>query len=496
MPAVRGGQTSLPLRDLAPRVWQPLPAFAKVRHLLPRPAQPEVEDLAWQRDDVAGSLDLPAVGTSFDGMGQGFVGPNGLFNIQFDPPDTNIAVGRHQIVEMVNTAVAVYDKQLMRWTAGPIDLHDVWTNDFPDCRLDDGDPIVLYDRLADRWILSQLGGFNFGSECVAVSQTSDATGSYYLYEFKPAASTDYPKLSVWPDAYYLTTNEFTNNERYLGAGVCALDRKSMLRGAAAISICFNTSTDFDTVLTAGIEGSLLPPPGSPNYAFALDNNTHAGLAEWLFHVDFAHPDNSSFTGPINVPVAGFNPVCRFTFDCVPQKGTLQRIDALGNLLMFHLAYRNFGSYESLTAVHTVAVTDHGTRRTGERWYEIRNPGASPLVYQQGTWAPSAQWRFMASLDQDKQGNIAMGYSVSSSTEVPGIRYSGRRVTDPLNLLEREIAVTAGAGFHNDDRWGDYSSMVIDPFDDCTFWYANEYQTQNGALTWHTRIASIRFPSCH
>ncbi|MBA3916825.1 MAG: hypothetical protein H0X25_23860 [Acidobacteriales bacterium] len=414
----------------------------------------------------------------------------------FDPPDTNIAVGPTQIVEMVNTSVAVYDKGTKQWISGPTDLHDVWTADFPDCRLDDGDPIVLYDPIADRWLLSQLGGRNFGAECIAVSKGSDATGLYYLYEFMPAASTDYPKLSVWPDAYYLTTNEYSKRDAFLGAGICALDRSSMLHGDPAVSICFNTSTAFDTVLSSGVESSSDPPPlGSPNYILAVDNNTHAGLAEWLFHVDFNNPDHSSLTGPITVAVAPFNPICSSTFDCVPQEGSSQKIDALGNIVMFHLSYHNFGSYESLTAVHTVKVTDHDSNRTAERWYEIRNPGESPVAHQQSTWGPSAQWRFMASIDQDRKGNILMGYSISSSSIEPGIRYSGRRVSDPLNALEKEQAVISGGGYHNGDRWGDYSSMTLDPADECTFWYANEYQTKTGALTWRTRISSIRFPGC-
>jgi hypothetical protein len=264
LPAVHHGATVARLRDILPNVALRLPQIGEVRRIVPRPNAPEIEDSVLQSTEYdAGPSNIPRFVQQFDGLGQGFTGPNGLFHVIFDPPDTNIAVGHTQIVEMVNTAVAVFDKATHQWISGPTDLHDVWSQDFPDCRLDDGDPIVLYDPGADRWILSQLGGRNFGDECIAVSETSDATGQYYLYEFKVAPSTDYPKISVWPDAYYLTTNEYGKRFNYLGAGLCALQRSAMLVGGDAISICFNTSTDYDTVLSAHMEGATPPPPGAP-----------------------------------------------------------------------------------------------------------------------------------------------------------------------------------------------------------------------------------------
>jgi hypothetical protein len=492
---IRFGETPVAAGGLAPTSRFSDEVTERPRLLVRRPAQPFQADRAIQTGSVSTSSS-PRVHESFDGLGQGFVGPNGKFVVQRDPPDTNIAVGKTQIVETVNLAFAVYDKTQKKWVSGPTDLGGLWVG-FSDCQLDVGDPIVLYDNMADRWIVTQLGGNNFQDECVAVSETSDATGKYYLYDFKTLAPrTDYPKVSVWPDGYYLTTNTYTADGRtFLGPDLCALDRKQMLSGGKAARICFNPGTAYDTVLSANLDGLANPPTGAPNYMIALDNNTHKNLAEWKFHVDFVNPDKSKLTGPALIPVTRFNAICPQTFDCVPQKGTAQKIDAVGDLVMFRLAYRNFGVYESLTAVHTVATTSTGNQ-TGERWYEIRNPaGAHAVVYQQATWAPNATWRFMGSIAQDKQGNMLLGYTISSRNLEPGIRYTGRSVTDPVDKMKPESSIVAGIGYSWRNRWGDYSSMVIDPSDDCTFWYANEYQTENGFLVWRTRITAVQWPSC-
>jgi hypothetical protein len=493
---VRYGETPVAMRDMVASRNVSGNAIERPRLVVPRPDLPFQTDQAIQSESIA-MLTVPSVVESFDGLGQGFVGPRGEFVVQRDPPDTNIAAGKIQIVETVNLAFAVYDKTQKKWVGGPTDLSSLWGNVLPDC-VDDGDPIVLYDNLAERWIISQIGGLNYQDECVAVSETADATGKYYLYEFKNLSPlTDYPKLSVWPDAYYLTTNGYTaDGVTFLGPDLCALDRSKMVVGERAVRICFNPGTAFDTVLSSDLDGSTPPPSGTPNYMIAVDNNTRKDLAEWRFHVDFAKPRHSTLTGPVLIPVIPFNGICPKTFDCVPQKGTTQRIDALGNFVMFRLAYRNFGSYESLTAVHTVATSPSDTQ-TGERWYEIREPGSShPAVYQQATWAIDAAWRFAGSIAQDKDGNILLGYSVSSSKLEPSIRYTGRLATDPLNKMEPEASIMAGTGYSWRDRWGDYSSMVVDPSDECTFWYANEYQTQNGFLEWHTRIVAVKWSSCN
>ena len=181
-----------------------------------------------------------------------------------------------------------------------------------------------------------------------------------------------------------------------------------------------------------------------------------------------------------------------------QSSTKEKLDSLGDRLMYRLAYRNFGTYQTMVATHSVAV---GTSRknpfTGVRWYEVRNPGGTPTVYQQSTFSPDTTYRWMPSIAMDKVGNMALGFSASSSSIHPAIRYTGRLATDALDTMGIENSILAGTGSQTTglNRWGDYSSMAIDPVDDCTFWYANEYIASNGTFNWHTRLASFKFPSC-
>jgi hypothetical protein len=414
-------------------------------------------------------------------------------------PDTNGAVGATQYVQYVNNQFAVYDKSTGNVLYGPVLETALWSGFNGRCANNgEGDVIANYDKAANRWIMThhatQSGGPDF--QCVAVSTTSDATGSYYRYAFQLPSNDfpDYPKLSVWPDAYYLSINdENPNTGVFIHAEVCALDRVSMLSGAAANAICFALSSSaYSSLLPADLDGNTPPPSGSPDYFLNLDKNS---VDLWQFHADFTNPSNSTFTGPVNVPVAAFNPACGGgTFAvCVPQAGTTQLIDSLGDRLMWRLAYRNFGDHDTLVATHSVAT---GSGNVGIRWYEIRNPGAAPAVYQQGTLAPDSSFRWMGSITMDQMGNMALGYSESSSTMDPGIYYTGRLATDPLGTMEGEALVMAGAGVEQGTyRWGDYSGMSIDPVDDCTFWYTNEYFPVTGKGKWHTRIASFKFPAC-
>ena len=214
-------------------------------------------------------------------------------------------------------------------------------------------------------------------------------------------------------------------------------------------------------------------------------------------MDFANTANSTFTGPTNLPVAAFSEACGGGA-CVQQSGTREKLDSLGDRLMYRLAYRNFGTYQTIVVTHSVAVgTSRKNPYTGVRWYEIRNPGGTPTIYQQSTFSPDATFRWMPSIAMDKIGNIALGYSASSSAVHPAIRYTGRLSTDPLNTMGIENSIIAGTGSQTTglNRWGDYSSMAIDPVDDCTFWYANEYIASDGTFNWHTRLASFKFPSC-
>ncbi len=435
---------------------------------------------------------LPTISANnFDGIGQGVYG----FSVTAAPPDTNGAVGLTQFVQWVNLSFGVFDKSTGALVYGPAAGNTPWQgSSLTACATNnDGDPIIQYDKAANRWIFTQLS-FTGGPpyyECIAISATSDATGPYYLYALQWVNNTfpDYPKLGVWPDAYYMSFNMFLSGAFFMGGQVCALDRSKMLQNLAATAQCFQLTTSDASLLPSDLDGATSPPAGSPNYFLDLGSNS---LNLWKFHVDFANSSNTTLTGPTNVAVAAFNDACGGG-TCIPQAGTSEKLDSLGERLMYRLAYRNFGAHESLVVTHSVAAGSS----TGARWYELRSPGTTPSVYQQGTYAPDSSFRWMGSIAMDQVGNVALGYSVSSSTMHPAIRYAGRVPSDPLGTLEAETSIIEGTGSQtkNLNRWGDYSSMSIDPGDDCTFWYTNEYLNSNGTFNWNTRIASFKFSSC-
>lgn len=438
----------------------------------------------------------PVFGTGVDGVGNGFPG----FTVQYAPPDTVGAVGATQYVQVVNVGLAVFDKATKSVVYGPVPTNTLWQGFGGPCEADnDGDATVIYDRAAGRWVISQFAVTAAPYfQCVAVSKTSDATGGYYLYAF-PYGNVfpDYPKTGAWPDAYYTTFNMFNGNS-FVGAQLCAYDRTKMLTGAAATQQCFQLSSSYGGVLPSDLDGATAPPAGAPNYLMNFGVNS---LNLWKFHVDWSTPSNTTLTGPTNIPVASFSAGCGGG-TCVPQLNTTQKLDSLADRLMFRLAYRNFGAHESLVVNHTVSIGGKGNPRrqaTGVRWYEIRNPGGAPNVYQQSTFAPDGNYRWMGSIAMDKLGEIALGYSVSSSTMYPAIRYTGQAAGDPLNTMQAESSIVAGTGAQsgsNLNRWGDYSAMTVDPVDDCTFWYTNEYLKTTGAFNWSTRIASFKFSGCN
>lgn len=498
--------------DISPplRAIKPLPPAAGQR-MIPL-LRPQSSAVAVSQTDAALQMSTgPLVGTTpglnFDGVGQGFTGPQGTFTVQYVPPDTNGAVGATQVVEWVNASFAVFNKSTGAAVYGPVAGNTLWTGFGGLCETDnDGDPIAQYDKAANRWVMTQFAVSGAKPptvpylQCVAVSTTADATGSYYRYSFQMPNFNDYPKLGVWPDAYYMSFNIFNGNT-FVGPYACALDRNAMLNGAPATQVCFQLSSSFGSLLPSDLDGSTAPPPGSPNYYLALDTNA---LDLWAFHVDFATPANSTFTGPTAIPVTAFTQACNGGA-CIPQSGTNNILDSLGDRLMYRLAYRNFGDHESLVVNHSVQVNST-TRQTGVRWYEIRDPGGTPTLYQEGTFAPDASFRWMGSIAMDRLGDIAVGYSVSSSTLHPAIRYTGRVPTDTLGTLQSETSIIEGTGAQTtgthcnlsngcSDRWGDYTNVSIDPVDDCRFWYFNQYLTTNGIFNWQTRIASFVFPSC-
>jgi len=434
-------------------------------------------------------------GLSFDGVGVGLGNftPNGV------PPDTNGAVGASQYVHWVNTSFAVFNKATGALVYGPAAGNTLWQGFGGACETtNSGDPIVLYDKAADRWVMTQFSINQTSSQfyqCVAVSTTSDATGTYRRFAYNFNGFNDYPKGGVWPDGYYITFNMFNAaGTAFLGARVCALDRNEMITPAGTPDAiqCFQLSTTYGGLLPSDLDGATPPPLGSPNYMVAFDDVANDGLNVWRFHVDWTNPANSTLTGPTKITTAAFSPACGGG-TCIPQPGTSRTLDTLADRLMFRLAYRNFGSHESLVVNHSVAV---GSTASGVRWYELRNPGGTPTVFQSGTFAPDATARWMGSIAQDHAGNMLLGYSVSSSSVRPGIRYTGRLVDDPPGAMQAENTLTAGIGSQTTySRWGDYSAMTIDPVDDCTFWYTNQYQKTTGVFNWSTRIGSFKFPGC-
>ncbi len=352
----------------------------------------------------------------------------------------------------------------------------------------DGDPIVQYDKLANRWVLSQFSISTLPyTECVAVSTTSDATGTYnrYAFSFGDIDFTDYPKLSVWPDAYYMSFNLFQNGSTFLGADACALDRNAMLAGSAATILCFPQTPSVASLLPSDMDGTIPPGAGEPAFFMNFGKNV---IQLWSFHADFATPTNSTFNGPVVLPVASFTARCFRS--CVVQPGTTQKLDALGDRPMYRLAYRQFpNGTESLTFNHSIS--------TGIRWYEVRSPNGTPTLYQQGTFSPDANTRWMGSMAMDQAGDMALGYSVSSSSVYPSVYFTGRVSGDPLGSMEGEQLMVSGAGSQTggQNRWGDYSAMTVDPADDCTFWYTQEYIQSTGSFNWNTRIANFVFPNC-
>jgi len=428
-------------------------------------------------------------------------------------PDANGALGATQYVQWVNTRFAVYSKTNRTILLGPVQGSTLWQgfggacdpNANPGTGSNQGDIIAQYDKAARRWVMTHHANIpgNPYTQCVAVSTTSDATGTWNRYAFPLNLGSDlpdYPKLGVWSDAYYMSWNvEAVPGFQTLNVMVCALDRNAMLSGSSARpSVCFQTpNATYTSLLPSDLDGQTAPPTASPDYYLSLDPNW-ASLDMWKFHVDFAAPSNSKFTGPTNIPVAPFTPACSARSGvCIPQLGTTQLLDSLSDRLMYRLAYRNFGSHESLVVAHS--VNPRTDAYAGIRWYEIRSPGTTPVVYQQGTYSPNdGTSRWLPSIAMDKVGDIAVGYSVSSSSIYPGIRYTGRVPTDALNTLEGESTIITGTGAETTGnyRWGDYSALAVDPIYDCTFWYTNEYYVTSGTKNWFTRIASFKFANCH
>jgi len=480
----------------------------------PRPPEtgPTVTDNGFQGDPAnaldRASLDvaMPAPALTFDGITNACGGCS--------PPDIVGDVGPGHYVQMVNVHFAIWNKAgaVLVPTTPIAALFAPIAN----CNVGWGDPIVLHDQLADRWILTQFTAAAPFLLCIAVSQTPNPTGAYFLYAFNSTNFADYPKYGVWPNALYGSTREFNAAGAFVGVGAYAFDKAAMYAGGAATALKFLVAPGAmpfqigDGLLPADFDGRNLPPAGAPNpFVGTMDNGGPYGApadALNLFHftVTTFVPAAASFVFIKQINVAAFDsifPCAPTSRDCIPQSGTAQKVDILSyrQRPLHRLAYRNFLSYDGLFTNQSI---ESAAGIAGIRWWEVRSPlsAAASALFQQGTVAGNAGiHRWMGSVAQDKNGNAALGYSVSGPALFPGIRYVGRLAGDALNTMPwTERILFSGTGSQQGSpRWGDYTSMNIDPADDCTFWYTNEYYTAANSLTtnWSTRIGRFRFPNC-
>jgi Ca2+-binding RTX toxin-like protein len=434
------------------------------------------------------------------------------FNGAFDlccPADPNGDVGPNHYIQMVNSSFQIFNKAGTS-LAGPSRISTIWTgagDTTSDCaRNDSGDPIVKYDRQANRWLISQFaipnGLFNPpSSECIAISRTGDpVNGGWFIYTFRiPGDRIDYPKFGVWPDAYYMGSQQ-----GYSGGSLdaWAFDRANMLNGTFVNPVRFTIAGPALFLLPADLDGATAPPLGAPApFARAIDGTLWGGgdrVEVFDFHVDWNNPGLSTFTPNVTLPTTFDANMCNgqnLFNNCVPQPGTATLLETLTNWSMQPLQYRNFGTRDTLVFTHS--VDENGSDHAGVRWYELRRatPGMGAwTMFQGATHAPNAVHRWMGSAALNGAGDMAVGYSASDGTSVfPGIRYAGRLSTDPLNTLPQgEFTMVNGASSSGATRWGDYSAMAVDPVDDCTFWYTAEYMAAAGR---RTRVGAFKFPSC-
>ncbi len=535
--------TSKALRDLAKTAKPP-----KAKGLQPERG-PAVADSGHSPDGAIQAAQVPQAQAIAAPL-QNFEGLSNqdnfnLFGFRVNPPDPVGDVGPNHYVEMVNLAFAVYSKTGTR-LLGPVDTGTLWAGfAIEDCTDPSGDPIVVYDQTTDRWLLTQFTtrGFDPATptapfyNCVAVSKTGDPTGEYHRYAFITQPDTedggfffpDYPKYGVWRDSYIMTTRDFGFDDEY-GISVYGLEKNRMVAGdPKARAVQFFLDSDNvpinligDGLLPPDLDGIRKPANDVPAPIVGTQDNggpygaTFDALNIWEFDVKWRSTPIASIVLKTQLPVAEFDSIfpCGVVAgslppssrDCLPQPGVTNGSRYLDILSYrqrptWRLAYRNAGAYETMVTNQSVEALPG---IAGARWYELRRTGGIYTVHQQGTYAPNdGVHRWMGSAAMDKNGNIGLGYSVVNGIDVfPGIRYTGRLAGDPLGQMTLgEGTVINGSGVQTttNSRWGDYTSLNVDPVDDCTLWYVNEYYTTAGQASspagWQTRIASFRLPGC-
>jgi len=465
----------------------------EVNHSVSRP----MRELAPVRADI-GERFAPAITGLLNMAGQKAPGGQ-LYS------DATGAVGATQYVQLVNSEYTIYDKTTGAAIAGPIAENSLWATFGSSCQTsNNGDGTVMYDQLANVWVFQHHAVPTGGPylNCIAVSTSSDATGTYFLYAFALTLEfPDKPRIGLWPDAYYISQDVLDPTTKvFVRSQACALERSSMLAGTFAHSICFQGSISLPTFVTSTLDGQTLPPAGEQAFFWQLDQRPGVGknnLNSFLFHVDWVTSTNSTFTGPVSNALPSYTDACNNFKPCIPQPGTTTVLQGWGDRLIGRVTYRNFGTYESILMAHAVTQGLSTAAHAAIRWYEYRTP-LTPVIFQWNTYSPDkTTWRWIPTIAQDQFGDIAVGYNVSGTTVYPGLRYAGHVPTDRNGLLEPEINVVTGAGVENgtNKSWSSYGGMALDPVDDCTFYFTGQYYATSSQEGWSTQIASFRFPSC-
>lgn len=499
---------------------------------------------------VLGSKKGLVLTTSFEGLGEGFIGPQGSATLR-NPSDNSLAVGLDHIVQIVNSRMAIFSKKGKTFSEsgvplyGPVETRNVFRGFGGPCEnMNNGDAVVRYDQLANRWLIVmptfrkgisrnvdtttklrlpqmqpgaavQLFQPQISSEipqvngqrpqaasppkdgtfcmCYAISTSPDPMGSYYRYEFERDLFPDYPRPTVWPDGYYTTTS---TGDDVIERHAYVVDRNKMLKGLDAKEQSFIIK-DVNFIINADLDGKQLPPVGSPSIMMATGGSQLKNILEddgiyvWNYHVDWNNFSNTKIEGPIKISVAPYHYLGGGQLTkAIPQPGTDQHLDAQGDKLMARLVYRKIGNRESVVGVHSVSTEAGGG---GVRWYEfLVNKDRSVKLYQQGTYAPDSNFRWMASAAIDRKGNIGIGYSFGGKNDFPGQRFAGRHFGDPLGKLTlNEIILVHGeASQINTLRWEDYTQTAIDPSDDETIWYVGDY-LKKGAKNYSSRIGAFK-----
>jgi hypothetical protein len=488
---------------------------------------------------------------SFDGLGSGFTGPQGTATFR-NPSDNSLAVGPDHIVQIVNTRIAVYSKRGAHYDKtgtviyGPVATNAIFTGFGGACEArDNGDAVVRYDQLAKRWLIvmpifGRIAPGEFSEQgkpalpgaldnpgpalappphppqppphtphqgpvkkegtfamCYAVSVGPDPLGAYYRYAFERTLFPDYPRPAIWPDGYYVPTS---TGDDVIQKHDCIADRTKMLLGQPATEQCIIID-GVNFLNNADIEGQKLPPAGAPNIMMAAGGTQlnkifeDDGIYVWKVHVDWTTAANTKAEGPVKIAVAPYHYLCNGQLtNCVPQPDTDRRLDVQGDKIMQRVVYRKIGNRESVVAAHSVATQAGGG---GVRWYEFRLDKKRDVeLYQQGTYAPDAFYRWIPSIAMDKKGDIGVGYSFGGVPNYAGQRFAARREGDPKRMLsfQETVLATGEAAQKNTLRWEDYTTTAIDPSDDCTFWYVGDY-LKTGDENYRTKIGSFRVPGC-